>query len=1399
MSIRSKSRKRLGLLLVSAIVVVGLLLGIVSMVKAGRDAARRERRQAGIAAVERGDYPRGLELLSQYLAAVPSDARALYYYAVARSKLPMKDRRHLLDASAAMYRAYRLDPSDRNVQQQLLELFAQAGGSTEALAVADEVLQREPDNVAAAYLRALALHQLRRLPEARQAAQRLVAAQPDHFEAHRLLLELLSQTGTPNEQLVETCRTYQRSHPDDPRFRLLMAMTYTAVGNRSAAAQELLPLKDWTPPSAALGQLLVGQFQATGNFDAALDALRRCVDAAPELHLRQELVRRLWETGHQQEALDRTNDLEPANAQTDAYLLGYRALALLAQKDKSGAAVIADALAARSQSGAARAWAAILKSQTSEPPPSPAAMLDVCRSASELDAENPLPYYLRGQAYAEMGEEELAIAAWNQARKLSPLWPQLYLRLAQSLLKVGRTGEALNMAAALHQLVPQDLAAAIVEARVWAAALREGQTKEVEGLLLLLDNLRQQAPADSGVLELQVQVLADLGRLDQARQVARQALETTPPPSPQTLAALARLNRAYDLSLDPKLLERAAADAVTPELALEMALRLHATGQDDQALACLQTPPTASSQQDALAWALTRAQYAQQTGSPDAAALFAQIADGYPQSLPAQQAVLNSTAAWRDLALIDRVIQRVQALGGESGLMWKLARARWYLARQESAKDTTAAIDLLESVTSTAPDTLLARLLLASAHEQLGNLTAAVDNLTYVSARRPTLSDVRLDLARLLYALGHNARAAEELEHVLGRPDLPQAQYLQAVGYLARHGDVARAAGLLEDFLREHPDSAPAQLLLAGIYRRQNQNDKTAQLCQQLLQKPSPAAVEFAADFYASVNQPDAAQAALDKLAQLDLAPGLASLIRANHALRHASADQAMQLLQQVVQEAPRNPVGWRALIALCLRTGKADQAAAAIASAAQEVPQPQGSDFLELLQQVDLIKRLSADATLRWLLVARVADEKEHRHEVLEALAAVDSAQHNGLQGPEVTRTLRQLADRYPRFLALQNTVASRYLAEGQPHLASDVASRAMQAFPDDAEPAWLAAEAFAAAGRWPEALGAAQQWRQRSSSRPLGADLLIAQARLRLNQPEAALSQIQPYLDQALENPDALAPVVLSHATALIASGKQDQAQAMLRPLMTSNARWRQAWIQLAVFSLTDPAAAADWLRQVQPHVPADAVDQQVLLARAWYNLGARSNNSEYRQIGKSMLENLAQRPNAGPNALLNLALALDLEQDVAGAERLYRQTLSLEPNQSVALNNLAMLLARQGGQQRLQEAYDLAQQAIQAAPDSAAYHDTLAEIQVRLKLLSQAAESLRAAVRLEPRNLQWQARLARVLQQNGQLQEAQSICASIKRLDPQLRDLTEEERLLVESLSRTSSALTEPASPL
>ena len=82
---------------------------------------------------------------------------------------------------------------------------------------------------------------------------------------------------------------------------------------------------------------------------------------------------------------------------------------------------------------------------------------------------------------------------------------------------------------------------------------------------------------------------------------------------------------------------------------------------------------------------------------------------------------------------------------------------------------------------------------------------------------------------------------------------------------------------------------------------------------------------------------------------------------------------------------------------------------------------------------------------------------------------------------------------------------------------------------------------------------------------------------------------------------------------------------------------------------------------------------------------------------------------------------------------AERRFRAVLSARPNEDSVLNDLAWLLRQFPN--RLQEAENMAQQAVALAPDNPNYWDTLSELQMRLGQLQQALRSAKQSLGLSP----------------------------------------------------------------
>jgi len=113
-----------------------------------------------------------------------------------------------------------------------------------------------------------------------------------------------------------------------------------------------------------------------------------------------------------------------------------------------------------------------------------------------------------------------------------------------------------------------------------------------------------------------------------------------------------------------------------------------------------------------------------------------------------------------------------------------------------------------------------------------------------------------------------------------------------------------------------------------------------------------------------------------------------------------------------------------------------------------------------------------------------------------------------------------------------------------------------------------------------------------------------------------------------------------------------------------------------------------------------------------------------------------------------MLYLADAASQAGDRAGAERLYRQVLVVEPGNPMALNNFAVLLLAQNRPGAL----ELAQRAVKAAPGRIALQDTLASALAQAGQTAQAIEVQKKLVAAAPRVPAYQLQLVRLYLQVG-----------------------------------------------
>ena len=128
-------------------------------------------------------------------------------------------------------------------------------------------------------------------------------------------------------------------------------------------------------------------------------------------------------------------------------------------------------------------------------------------------------------------------------------------------------------------------------------------------------------------------------------------------------------------------------------------------------------------------------------------------------------------------------------------------------------------------------------------------------------------------------------------------------------------------------------------------------------------------------------------------------------------------------------------------------------------------------------------------------------------------------------------------------------------------------------------------------------------------------------------------------------------------------------------------------------------------------------------------------------------------------GPR-MMSLASAHQSANQQAQAEELYRQIISIQPNNAAALNNLAWMYQEQGNP----EAMDMARRAYELAPQSAAVADTYGWILLNNGEETESVAILEKAHELAPESREIAEHLAQAYEVTGNPEKAREILDNI-----------------------------------
>ncbi|HUB25373.1 MAG TPA: hypothetical protein VL992_08075 [Tepidisphaeraceae bacterium] len=1372
MTLRPKTKRRLTILLIGFLCIVGTLW---SLVLYREHQARHELnldRVRGMEAFQNKDWLTTIDQLTPYINNQPSDAEALYALALAQLSKPNPTSGDIGDALARLRRYRELAPDNIEAAHRLLDLERELRHWDQVTDLSRQILILAPNDPQSLSALATALETEGRSDDALIPAEQYNDAAPTDLEGHELTYDIMHSLKAPLSEMLRRAQKFEKQFPADPRFKIAEVLAYTigrggdtdaGPDSEDIAQRELTTLLSATqrpvvPPDGQFIRYAVGLLDDNRLFMQSMDLLNRAAStpAGQDAAVRLLYARRLWETRQSQQVVN----LGVLATDPSASLLAYTALALHDLNRQTEADAIVNALSSRPDDPEAKAWSLGL-SAAFNPSSEMGKQFDLLEQALAVNSGNGVLHFMLAQAYRKASEGDLALEEGRAAADLLPSWPAPHLMLASLLAERGQIIAALResdmalVSAGADQyygLEPQVVRASI--AFKYAEAL--GQSEPKHKLLGLLDMLRAQHPQETRVLPMYVQLLSQCGQAGRAKTILADAVA-----HPESIGGQMILLQLVEASRDEKLgLETQLLDAGekqfgrTPQIAFARANTLVAAGRETpaQAIAYLNESARRAAGANAWQWAFLTARFREDAHDPGAAGAWVSLGNGFPDNLTVQDSILDpaiAPMAWlKDSDLISATIERVRALTGDSALVWKLARARLLLSEGD-AKSASDASFLLTDVLkhATAAQRPEPHQLQARAMERLGNLDGAANELAQAWLLSPADPQIGCDLLRVYHAASRYAEAVDTFDRLKGLP-LDNDLTVKAAAVMFDQNELTRAADLLK--LHDDPTNPQNQStaligLLAMVEQRLGQIKEAGDAYLRVLNASDlpPTVASAGADFFASFGDSATAKRFLDRLSTSSMSATDRMLSMAAFQERYGKDPAAVnQLYQDAISADPADPAPVVAYVGYLIRQHRLDVAANIAANGLKDFPHNQQLTTLQTLA-ADLNGPLAGDL----VPLAAILTESSGNPALSDLLAAVAATTGRTDQLDQLQTLLLKHPDYYP----IYEVTVRRLMVSGRrddADKAAEVATDAMDRFHDEPLAARLACVAQAELGHWTAALTDAEQWRQRAYREPFDADWHIALCQINLGMPDEAITRLEPYVVDARLKPDEPLnrQIIRTYAGALLADNRIDDARKMLIPFASRSATWRSVWLGLAKESFREPNAAAAWIQSVTSMIPGGSTDETAILAQAWFDLAQRFDYEPGYANCRALLSPEMATGQLDVRSMLMLAMAEEQDHAPAAADD-YRKVISAakaNPKADptvlpAAENNLANILLDTGGTAALPEADRLARAAVAgsaAFPSvQSFYFDTLGHVLLKEGNPDDAADAFGDADQLRP----------------------------------------------------------------
>jgi len=711
-----------------------------------------------------------------------------------------------------------------------------------------------------------------------------------------------------------------------------------------------------------------------------------------------------------------------------------------------------------------------------------------------------------------------------------------------------------------------------------------------------------------------------------------------------------------------------------------------------------------------------------------------------------------------------------------------------------SKGDIAGAVGAFEKVIAVRPNHVTAhasRVALLARERPLDRADAALADMKKIAPRDPRTFQAQASLA---LARGAPADAREPIAQILkvAPNHVPTLLLAGTVEYRLRSYVVAESH--FRKVLAQAPQLAYARRMLTVTYLRSGQPQKALETFEPLLKQAGddPQILALAGEVYLSNNQLERAEAYFQKSIAAD-PKGAAVRTRLGQVrLATGDVDRAIKDLESAASTDESQIQADLTLVMSYLRKREFDKALAAVANL--EKKQPDNPLTYNLKAAIYLGKRDAANAranleralalkhdyapALYNLARLDVAEKKpDQARRRYEAILAKDPKSEVALLGladllaatkaprSEISATLEKAVAGNPDSVRARVVLINFHLQNADAKSALTAAQQAQARFPDNLQVLELLGLAQLAAGDTNQAiatfnkLGAAAP----NSPAPL---LRLAGAQLAAKDVPGAIQSLRKALET---NPD-LVPVRQRLAGLYLQQGQPDAALAEAKTVQ------KRAPDQPVGYVMEGDVQAAQkkWPAAESAYRKALEHGKATLIAvRLHGTLEAAGKRGEADAYARSWLKENPK--DAGFH--LYLADRALRTKDYAAAGQHYKAVLAEQPQNAVALNNLAWVSGQLGDPKAI--AYG--EQALALAPESPAIQDTLGWLLVEKGDLARGVDLLRKAAARAPNAAEIRLHLARALIKSGDKGGARKELEAIVKLEQQPAARAEAEKLL------------------